>query len=126
MLLVAPVAKEKLCPVDHEPEGIARIDVPRSLVPSCTHVDGSARVQTVARVDNPVYFDLLSAFERRTGVPVLVNTSFNVRGEPIVCTPDDAVRCFLATEIDVLVMEGFTVRKPESAGGTTPTPDAPS
>jgi carbamoyltransferase len=113
MLLVAPVAKDKRTEVtpDQELVGTARIDVPRSEVPSVTHVDLSARVQTVSADDNPRYHALLGAFEQRTGVPVLVNTSFNVRGEPIVCTPEDAVRCFLATRIDVLVLGRLVATK---------------
>jgi carbamoyltransferase len=113
MLLVAPVASAKRTEVtaDQELVGTARIDVPRSLVPSVTHVDLSARVQTVSGEDNPRYHALLTAFEQRTGVPVLVNTSFNVRGEPIVCTPEDAVRCFLATRIDVLVLGRLVATK---------------
>jgi carbamoyltransferase len=113
MLLVAPVAADKRTEVtaDQELVGTARIDVARSLVPSVTHVDLSARVQTVSGEDNPRYHALLTAFEERTGVPVLVNTSFNVRGEPIVCTPEDAVRCFLATRIDVLVLGRLVATK---------------
>jgi carbamoyltransferase len=87
----------------------------RAVVPAITHVDGSARVQTVRRDVNPRYHDLIAAFGRRTGVPMLVNTSFNVRGEPIVCTPDDAVRCFLGTEMDVLVLGDLVCRKPGAA-----------
>jgi carbamoyltransferase len=73
-------------------------------IPAVTHVDGSARLQTVARESHPDFYDLLSAFEERTGCPVLINTSFNVRGEPIVCTPDDAYLCFMRTQMDVLVL----------------------
>jgi carbamoyltransferase len=87
----------------------------REQVPAITHVDGTARVQTVTRQANARYHDLIAAFGRRTGVPMLLNTSFNVRGEPIVCTPDDAVRCFLGTEMDVLVLGDLVCRKP---GGT--------
>lgn len=84
----------------------------RSRVPAITHVDGTARVQTVRRDQNPRYYDLLDAFGRRTGIPMLVNTSFNVRGEPIVCMPADAVRCFMGTELDVLVLGDLVCRKP--------------
>jgi carbamoyltransferase len=80
-------------------------------VPAITHVDYSARVQTVDKVRNPLLWRLLKAFEQKTGCPILVNTSFNVRGEPIVCTPQDAYRCFLATDMDALVMENVIVEK---------------
>jgi len=84
----------------------------RAQVPAITHVDGTARVQTVTAAANPLYHRLIAAFGRRTGVPMLLNTSFNVRGEPIVCTPADAVRCFLGTEMDVLVLGDLVCRKP--------------
>ncbi len=83
------------------------------MIPAVTHVDGSARVQTVDEERNPRYTRLIEAFERKTGCPVLINTSFNVRGEPIVCTPEDAYRCFLATEMDALVLEDFVLLKEE-------------
>src|SRR5205823_14413082 len=83
--------------------GIDKLNVVRSGIPAVTHVDYSARVQTVDRETNPLYHALLSAFKARTGCGVLVNTSFNVRGEPIVCSPEDAFRCFMGTNIDVLV-----------------------
>jgi len=76
----------------------------RSRIPAVTHVDGTARVQTVSRETNPVYYGLLRAFERRTGIPVLINTSLNLQGEPIACTPEDAYRCFVRTEMDHLVL----------------------
>jgi carbamoyltransferase len=91
--------------------GIEKLNVPRSCIPAVTHVDYSARVQTVHRETNPRYHALLSAFKARTGCPVLVNTSFNVRGEPIVCTPEDAFRCFMGTEIEVLVIENCYLTK---------------
>jgi carbamoyltransferase len=87
--------------------------VPRSEVPAITHVDYSARIQTVHRETNPRYYALLRAFEARTGCPLLVNTSFNVRGEPIVCTPEDAYRCFMRTEMDYLVLENCLLAKTE-------------
>jgi carbamoyltransferase len=87
--------------------------VPRSTVPAVTHVDYSARIQTVRRETAPLYYDIIDAFYRRTGCPVIVNTSFNVRGEPIVCTPADAFRCFMRTNIDVLVLESFILVKSE-------------
>ena len=83
----------------------------RSDLPAITHVDYSARVQTVHRETNAPFYDLLQAFKARTGCPVLVNTSFNVRGEPIVCTPQDAYRCFLGTEMDALVLEDVILLK---------------
>ena len=91
--------------------GIDKLNVPRSEIPAVTHVDYSARVQTVHRETNPRYHALLSRFKALTGCPVLVNTSFNVRGEPIVCTPEDAFRCFMGSEIDVLVAGNCFLRK---------------
>ena len=84
-------------------------------MPAVTHVDYSARIQTVRREANPLYYDIIEAFHRRTGCPVIVNTSFNVRGEPIVCTPEDAYRCFMRTDMDVLVLENFVLEKSEQA-----------
>ena len=116
MLLVAPVKKE-LCKQMTEEEnklfGIEKLNIPRSSIPAVTHVDYSARVQTVSRRTNPRYYDLISAFKQRTGCPTLVNTSFNVRGEPIVCTPQDAYRCFMRTEMDILVLQNQTLFKTE-------------
>jgi len=80
-------------------------------VPAVTHVDGSARLQTVKREDHPAFYDLIADFDRRTGCPVLINTSFNVRGEPIVCTPTDAYRCFMRTEMDYLILENIFLDK---------------
>ena len=114
MLLVAPVRQERRIPLtaaQHELWGIDRLNVPRSDIPAVTHIDYSARIQTVTREANPRYYDLIKAFERRTGCPVVVNTSFNVRGEPIVCTPEDAYRCFMRTDIDVLVLGPFVLEK---------------
>jgi carbamoyltransferase len=91
--------------------GIDKLSVPRSDIPAVTHVDFSARVQTVHRDTNPRYHALLTKFKQRTGCPVLVNTSFNVRGEPIVCTPADAFRCFMGTELDRLVVGNAVLRK---------------
>jgi carbamoyltransferase len=88
-----------------------RVNVPRSTVPAITHVDYSARLQTVDSARNPRLHSLLQEFHRKTGCPILVNTSFNVRGEPIVCTPQDAYRCFNATEMDVLVLDNFVIEK---------------
>jgi carbamoyltransferase len=91
--------------------GIDQLNVLRSDIPAVTHIDYSARVQTVTRETNPDYYDLIREFDRITGCPVVVNTSFNVRGEPIVCTPRDAYRCFMRTHIDVLVMGSFILTK---------------
>ena len=105
MLMVAPVHERHRREMTSEEQrlfGIDKLNVPRSSVPAVTHVDYSARVQTVHRETNPLYHDLISRFHRLTGCPVLVNTSFNVRSEPIVCTPEDAFRCFMGSEIDVL------------------------
>jgi carbamoyltransferase len=118
MLLVAPVKESLRIPMTSEEEnlfGIEKLNVPRSTIPAITHIDYSARVQTVTREDNPAYHDLLSAFERLTGCPVLVNTSFNVRGEPIVCTPADAYLCFMRTEIDHLILGNTVLSKNQQA-----------
>jgi carbamoyltransferase len=114
MLLVAPVQQSRRIPLTKEQEqlwGIDLLNVPKSDIPAVTHVDYSARVQTVSRDTNPDYYDLIKAFEQRTGCGVLVNTSFNVRGEPIVCTPADAHRCFMRTHIDYLVLGPFLLDK---------------
>ena len=114
MLLVADVVKSRrraMTPEEAGLFGIDKLNVPRSDIPAVTHVDYSARVQTVHEDTNPRYFALLSAFERKTGCPVLVNTSFNVRGEPIVGTPEDAFRCFMGTELDVLAVGNCYLRK---------------
>jgi carbamoyltransferase len=116
MLLVAPVRSDRRIATTEEEEsrwGIEKLKVRRSEIPAVTHVDYSARVQTVRREDNAAYYDLIAAFEARTGCPVLVNTSFNVRGEPIVCTPEDAYRCFMRTNIDHLVLWPFILDKQE-------------
>lgn len=114
MLLVAPVREHLRVPMsdaDHKLFGVEKLNVPRSTIPAVTHVDYSARVQTVRREDNPAYYDLLAAFDGLTGCPVLVNTSFNVRGEPIVCTPEQAYACFMRTEMDCLVIGDFVLEK---------------
>lgn len=116
MLLVAPVKEERRIPVNGDSEhlkGIDKLKVIRSEVPAITHVDYSARVQTVDPQRHGRYYKLLQAFEKKTGCPVIINTSFNVRGEPIVCTPADAYRCFLATNMDVLVLENYVLIKKE-------------
>ena len=107
MLLVAPVKPERCIPLtaaQHQLWGIDKLNVPRSDIPAVTHIDYSARVQTVTAESNRRYHALLTAFERHTGCAVLINTSFNVRGEPIVCSPEDAYQCFMRTDIDVLVL----------------------
>jgi len=107
MLLVAAVKENRRVPMSEEQQklwGIDKLNVPRSDIPAITHVDYSARVQTVTREDNPRYYDTIRCFEEKPGCAVLVNTSFNVRGEPIVCTPEDAYRCFMRTDMDYLVM----------------------
>ena len=91
--------------------GIDKLNVPRSSIPAVTHVDYSARVQTVHRETNPRYYDLIGRFKALTGCPVIVNTSFNVRGEPIVCTPEDAFRCFMGTGIEALAVGNCFLRK---------------
>ena len=114
MLLVARVREEKRIPMAKEQEklfGIDLLNVPRSQIPAITHVDYSARIQTVHKDTNKRYYDLISEFEKETQCPVLINTSFNVRGEPIVCTPEQAFLCFMRTEIDTLVLESFVINK---------------
>jgi carbamoyltransferase len=115
MLVVAPVRAERRVAVRDEEtrglQGLERLRVPRSEIPAVTHVDWSARVQTVSADTNPGFHAVLAAFETLTGCPVLVNTSFNVRGEPIVCTPADAYRCFMRTNIDYLVLGPFLLAK---------------
>lgn len=114
MLLVADVAKVKQLPMSEDQEtffGIDKLNVPRSQIPAITHVDYSARIQTVHKETNPKYHKLIAKFKELTGCPVLVNTSFNVRGEPIVSTPEDAFHCLMGTEIEVLVVGNCVVRK---------------
>jgi carbamoyltransferase len=116
MLLVARVRSERSIPLTPEQEhlfGLDKLHIARSDIPAVTHVDYSARIQTIQREDHPLYYDTIAAFEQRTGCAVLVNTSFNVRGEPIVCTPEDAYRCFMRTNMDDLVIGDFLLRKEE-------------
>jgi carbamoyltransferase len=116
MLLVAgvqPQHRQAMTPEQEALFGIDKLNVPRSSLPAVTHVDYSARIQTVHAHTNPRYHGLLSAFEALTGCPVLVNTSFNVRGEPIVCTAADAYRCFMRTEMDALVIGNTLLLKSE-------------
>jgi carbamoyltransferase len=115
MLLVAPVhekKRRKLTPDEEQLAGLAKLQAVRSELPAVTHVDYSARVQTVSKDRSPRFHAILEAFEKRTGCPVLVNTSFNVRGEPIVHSPTDAYRCFMSTDMDILVVENCLLRKP--------------
>ncbi len=119
MLLVAPVRDDKRLPLtssDTQRAGIDKLRTQRSVVPAITHVDYSARVQTVDRDRHLRYWRLLKKFEAQTGSPVIINTSFNVRGEPIVCSPEHAYRCFLATNMDALVLEDFVLLKDEQPG----------
>ena len=114
MLLVAPVKEErrlKMSPEEEQLFGIEKLNVPRSDIPAITHVDYSARIQTVEKERAPKYHYLLERVKDRTGCGVVINTSFNVRGEPIVCTPEDAYRCFMRTEMDVLVLEDCVLEK---------------
>src|SRR2546429_4841443 len=114
MLLVAPVRQERQIPMTAEQRGLWGIDqlnVLRSDIPAVTHIDYSARIQTVSRETNPNYYDLIKEFERLTGCAVVVNTSFNVRGEPIVCTPADAYQCFMRTHLDYLAIGPFLLDK---------------
>ena len=114
MLLVADVVEDRRREMTGDERalfGIDKLNVPRSEIPAVTHVDYSARVQTVHRTTNPRYHALITRFKELTGCPVIVNTSFNVRGEPIVCSPEDAFRCFMGTEVDLLVAGNCLLRK---------------
>ena len=116
MMLVADVQsrhRRKMTDEEEKLFGIDKLNVPRSEIPAVTHVDYSARIQTVRRETNPLYWEILEAFRRRTGCPLIVNTSFNVRGEPIVCSPEDSYRCFMRTEMDYLVLENCVLDKKE-------------
>jgi carbamoyltransferase len=116
MLIVAPIKEEHRIALDEDQQklfGIEKLNLKRSELPAITHVDYSARIQTVHKETNPGYYDMIDAFNKRTGCGVVVNTSFNVRGEPIVCTPQDAYRCFMRTEMDFLVVENFLLDKTE-------------
>ena len=114
MLIVADVVKDKRIKMTKKEEelfGIDKLNVPRSFVPAITHVDYSARIQTVHSDTNPRYHSVISKFKEKTGCPLVVNTSFNVRGEPIICTPTDAFRCFMGTEMDLLAIGNFVLYK---------------
>lgn len=120
MLLVAPVRKHlrrEMTDEERKLFGIEKLNAVRSTIPAVTHVDYSARIQTVGPDENPIYYDAILAFERLTGCPIVVNTSFNVRGEPIVCTPEEAYTCFMRTEMDCLVMEDYLLIKDEQGKG---------
>ena len=124
MLLVASVAESKRTPVDGDGvQGLDKLRLVRSEVPAITHVDSSARVQTVDPVRHERLHRLMSCFAERTGCPVMINTSFNVRGEPIVCTPEHAYHCFMGTDMDVLVLEDFILLKTEQPEAGTPDRD---
>jgi carbamoyltransferase len=114
MLLVAPVKKEickEMSPEEQKQFGLDKLHVVRSSIPAVTHVDYSARVQTVNKEDNPLYYRMIEKFGEKYGCPVIINTSFNVRGEPIVCTPEDAYLCFMRTNMDYLIMGNFLIEK---------------
>jgi carbamoyltransferase len=124
MLLVANVKADKRCALTEEqrqsmkePDLRKRVNVKRSMIPAVTHVDMSARIQSVDEQRNGRYWRLLREFKRQTGCGVIINTSFNIRGEPIVCTPQDAYRCFMATDMDVLVLENHVLLKSEQPKG---------
>jgi carbamoyltransferase len=115
MLLVADILKNKRKQMTKDEQalfGIDKLNISRSDIPAVTHVDYSARIQTVHQETNPRYYELLEKFKELTGCPVLINTSFNVRGEPIVCTPEDAYKCFMGTELDILVIGDVFLEKP--------------
>ena len=114
MLLVSEVKKDKQISIsekDNKLFGIDKLNKKRSSIPAITHVDYSARIQTVHKETNPKYYNLINEFKKITDCPVLVNTSFNVRGEPIVCSIEDAFNCFMGTNLDILVIENFTLYK---------------
>ena len=114
MLLVANVKKDKQIPMTKEQEsyfGLQKLNIPRSEIPAITHVDYSARIQSVNKNTNERYHDKLTSFNEKYGCPVIVNTSFNIRGDPIVCTPKDAYLCFMRTEMDYLILNNYLLAK---------------
>ncbi|OUU21838.1 MAG: hypothetical protein CBB97_15915, partial [Candidatus Endolissoclinum sp. TMED37] len=116
MLYVSKVKSERFINVKGREKKLTGMDllkIPRSTIPAVTHVDYSARLQTVCKDNNTKYYKLIKKFNELTGVPILVNTSFNIRDEPIVCSPNDAYRCFMGTELDLLVIENFVLQKDE-------------
>ena len=118
MLMVAPVIESKRKSITKEQEklfGIEKLNITRSEIPAVTHIDYSARIQTIHQDTNPRFYNLIKEFEKKTGCPVIINTSFNVRGEPIVCSPEDSYKCFMRTEMDVLAIENFILLKEDQA-----------
>ena len=116
MLLVAPIKEAKRITINNaqsQLSGFDKLKIKRSEIPAVTHVDYSARIQTIKREDNPLYYDMINNFYQKTGCPVIINTSFNIRGEPLVCSPQDAFRCFMRTEMDYLIMGCFLLDKKE-------------
>jgi len=113
MLLVAQVNEDKIVNESRNigAEGLQRLKIKRSSVPAITHVDYSARIQTVSKTTAPLYYAIIQEFDKLTGCPTIINTSFNIRGEPIVCTPQDAYRCFMCTNMDYLVIENYLFEK---------------
>ena len=114
MLLVSDIRSEKKIEMTEDQKklfGIDKLNIKRSEIPAVTHVDYSARIQTVHKQTNPRYYKLLTKFKNETGCPVLINTSFNIRGEPIVCSVQDAFKCFMGTNLDILVCEDFILFK---------------
>lgn len=118
MLLVAPLKKNKMIQPENpdiELSGFDKLKEKRSEIPAVTHVDYSARIQTLKREDNALYYDTINAFYKKTNCPVIINTSFNVRGEPLVCSPQDAFKCFMRTGMDYLIMGPFLLDKREQS-----------
>ena len=111
MLIVAPISQQKRINAEEDAKGFQKLKTKRSIVPAITHVDYSARVQTVKKEDNKIYYEMIKKFDEKYNCPLVINTSFNVRGEPIVCTPEDAYRCFMRTNMDYLAMGSFIVDK---------------
>ena len=111
MLFVAKVKKDKHLKIIKKNKSQDNINQERSKIPAVTHVDFSARIQTVSKKNNPFFYELIEKFSELTSVTIVINTSFNIRGEPIVCSPDDALRCFMGTDMDFLVLENFIIDK---------------
>jgi carbamoyltransferase len=111
MLLVATVKKEWLIDVDLQITGLDKINQKRSIIPAITHVNNTARIQTVAKETNPEFYNLIENFFKKTGIPMLINTSFNVNNEPVVCSIEDAFKCFKGCDMDVLVLGNFVIHK---------------
>ena len=116
MLLVSNIKKDKLIKNKISKNKLISIDNLRSVIPGVTHVDNSARIQTVSSKTNKIFYDLISEFYKLTKTPLLINTSFNIRGEPIVCSPEDAFKCLMGTELDLLVIENFVIEKKKQRG----------